>query len=97
MENPAANPQDPKPTPRGQYRYSEEDKARFRDDPDYHLQYRQQIESEVNLLFGIFIKDSGLNKAAHKQMEDEMRRRLGPGQEDLGAKLVPSWPPGCMD
>jgi cation diffusion facilitator CzcD-associated flavoprotein CzcO len=28
-------------------------------------------------------------------MTEQMRKRLGPGHEELAAKLIPQWPPGC--
>lgn len=81
--------------PNAQYYFSDLEKKRFRDDPDFHLQYRKKLESAVNNLFEMFLRDSDTNKAAEKAMRAEMYRRIGPGHEELKEKLVPSWPPGC--
>jgi YHS domain-containing protein len=78
-----------------QYYFTEEEKKRFRDDPEYHLQYRKGLEQEVNSVFSVFIKDSDYSKVAEEKMRAEMLRRIGPGHEDLKEKLIPSWPPGC--
>ena len=78
-----------------QYFFSDEEKAKFRDDPEFHLQYRKKLESSVNNLFEMFLKDTETNRAAEKLMKAEMHRRLGSGHEELKEKLIPQWPPGC--
>jgi len=81
--------------PNAQYYFSEEEKRKFRDDPEFHLQYRKKLESAVNNLFEMFLKDSETSQDAEKAMRAEMNRRIGEGHEDLKEKLIPSWPPGC--
>ncbi|KAJ4288943.1 hypothetical protein N0V90_011285 [Kalmusia sp. IMI 367209] len=81
--------------PHGQHFYSEEEKERFRTDPEHHLEYRRNLEGTVNKLFDMFIEGSAENKDAQKTMKAEMLRRIGPGHEELKERLVPSWPPGC--
>lgn len=78
-----------------QYWYTDEDKTRFREDPQHHLLYRQTLESSVNNLFDMFIANSATSKGAETLMRAEMERRIGPGHEELKARLIPSWPPGC--
>lgn len=78
-----------------QYWYTEEDKKHFREDPAYHLQYRQTLESSVNAIFDLFIAHSETSEKAQEMMRAEMERRLGPGQKELKSRLIPSWPPGC--
>jgi hypothetical protein len=78
-----------------QYFYSDEEKKAFRDDPEFHLEYRKKLESSVNNLFDMFLKDSETNRAAERLMKAEMLRRIGPGHEELKEKLIPCWPPGC--
>lgn len=78
-----------------QYWYTEEDKQRFRDDPEYLLAYRKKLESAVNNLFDMFISGSETSKGAHELMRAEMNRRIGPGHEDLKKRLIPTWSPGC--
>lgn len=78
-----------------QYYYTEEDKKRFREDPEYLLKYRKNLEGSVNALFDMFIRGSEVSQAAEVSMREEMHRRIGPGHEELKKKLIPSWPPGC--
>jgi hypothetical protein len=81
--------------PNSQHFYSEEEKERFRTDPNYHLEYRRNLECSVNKLFDMFIDGSPTSQAAQTSMTAEMHKRIGPGHEDLKKRLVPSWPPGC--
>jgi hypothetical protein len=78
-----------------QYYFSEEEKQKFRDDPEFHLAYRKKLEAAVNNLFEMFLKGSQTSRDAARLMKAEMYRRIGPGHEELKQKLVPSWPPGC--
>jgi cation diffusion facilitator CzcD-associated flavoprotein CzcO len=78
-----------------QYWYTDEDRKRFREDPDYHLHYRQILESSVNGIFDMFIANSETSKGAEILMRAEMERRIGPGHEELKSRLIPAWPPGC--
>ncbi|OCK82817.1 cyclohexanone monooxygenase [Lepidopterella palustris CBS 459.81] len=78
-----------------QYYFTEAEKRRFREDPEYHLQYRKGLEQEVNSVFSVFIAGSDYSKGAEEAMRAEMIRRIGPGHEDLAERLIPTWPPGC--
>lgn len=81
--------------PVGQYYYTEEEKQRFKNDPDYHLHYRRKLESSVNNLFDMFIADSDTSRQTQEQLRTEMERRIGAGHDELKKRLIPSWPPGC--
>ncbi|KAE9965383.1 hypothetical protein BLS_007682 [Venturia inaequalis] len=76
-----------------QHFFTDEEKQRFKDDPEYHLQYRKKIESAIHTTFEMYIKDSEASKGAQKNMVEEMNRRIGPGHEELKSRLIPSWPP----
>lgn len=78
-----------------QYYYTEEEKEKFRKDPEFHLQYRCDLEQTISGGFDVFIRDSTMAKKAEEMMRAEMIRRIGPGHEELKEKLIPSWPPGC--
>lgn len=78
-----------------QYYYSEEEKKKFREDPQHHLEYRQGLEGAANMLFDMFIANSETSIQAEVLMRKEMHRRIGEGHEELKAKLIPDWPPGC--
>ena len=80
----------------GQYWYTEEEKKRFREDPQSLYEYRYKLESAMNGRFDIFVAGSEASKMAEKIMRKEMHRRIGPGHEELKEKLIPKWAPGCM-
>jgi len=81
--------------PDAQYIFTEAEKKRFREDPEYHLEYRRNQEIEMNKTTSLYIKGSEVSKAVKKQMTAEMIRRIGPGHEELKKKLIPEWSPGC--
>jgi len=81
--------------PDAQYHYTDEEKMRFRDDPAHLLEYRKTLEAKGNLLFEMFVRGTDFSNAAKTMMREEMLRRLGPGNEELKAKLIPEWSPGC--
>jgi cation diffusion facilitator CzcD-associated flavoprotein CzcO len=78
-----------------QHNFTEEEKLKFKNDPEYHLDFRKRIEAEVNTLFGMYKQGSELSDTFRTVITDEMHRRLGPGHEDLKKFIVPKWSPGC--
>ena len=74
--------------------YTEQDKKRFREDPDYFLNYRKSIESDMNRTFDTFLKDSEKQKGAAVEFAKMMKNRLG-GDEELSELLTPKWGVGC--
>ncbi|KEF61461.1 uncharacterized protein A1O9_03027 [Exophiala aquamarina CBS 119918] len=74
--------------------YKAEEVQRFIDDPEYHLQYRKQIEHGINVGFAIFYKDSQASQIAKEYMVSAMKRRLQDNPE-LCKRLIPDWPVGC--
>ena len=66
-----------------QYYFSEEEKRKFREDPEDHLFLRQKIEAEINLLFPFYTRGTPLQKKMHQQMRAEMEKRIGPGHDEL--------------
>ncbi len=93
LENNAPDKQ--KVVPGTQYFYSEEEKKRFREDPEYHLKYRRDLEIMLNEGFDVFIKDSPQSQQAEETIKAEMLRRIGPGHEKIKERLIPDFPPGC--
>jgi len=79
----------------GKYYFSEQEKQRFRDDPEYFLAYRKKLEATINKMFDMYIDGSETSLKAKETMKAEMLRRIGLGHEELKDKLIPSWPPGC--
>ncbi|KAK3710796.1 hypothetical protein LTR37_010020 [Vermiconidia calcicola] len=78
-----------------QYEFTEEDKKKFRDYPEYHLDFRKGIEAEINGLFGMYRQGSELSDLFRKVITDEMNRRMGPGHQELKDFIIPTWAPGC--
>ncbi|KAH7153042.1 hypothetical protein EDB81DRAFT_790348 [Dactylonectria macrodidyma] len=78
-----------------QYTFSEEEKQKFRDDPEYHLRFRKGIEAEINSLFAMFFQGSETSEMFRKSITEEMHRRMGPGNEELKKFIIPKWAPGC--
>ncbi|KAL3442014.1 hypothetical protein BJX65DRAFT_321727 [Aspergillus insuetus] len=86
---------DPKDAPGQQHYYTEEEKKRFRDDPEYFLKFRKDMEVEFNLGFDMFIEGTEMSMTAQESLTKEMKRRIGPGHEELKKRLIPTFPPGC--
>ncbi|KAK5141166.1 hypothetical protein LTR04_002701, partial [Oleoguttula sp. CCFEE 6159] len=78
-----------------QHKFTEKEKQRFRNDPDYHLDFRKRIEAEINGLFGMYQQGSDLSNQFREVIMKEMHRRMGPGHEELKAFIIPKWSPGC--
>ncbi|ROT36335.1 FAD/NAD(P)-binding domain-containing protein [Sodiomyces alkalinus F11] len=78
-----------------QYTFTEEDKKKFREDPEYYLMFRKQIEAEINSLFGMYQQGSEMSNQFRKTIQEEMERRIGPGHEELKKFIIPDWSPGC--
>ncbi|KAH0829681.1 putative sterigmatocystin biosynthesis monooxygenase stcW [Fonsecaea pedrosoi] len=78
-----------------QYVYSEEEKKRFREDPDFLLQYRKDIEVRANDSYDLFLKGTQSLENLRRLLIDNMNDRIGPGHEELKKAVIPSWSPGC--
>ncbi|OQV04641.1 hypothetical protein CLAIMM_09494 [Cladophialophora immunda] len=74
--------------------YTEEQKRRFRIDPQYHNKYRKELIHRINKAFRLFVRDSPENldatKFAIKQMSDKLNN-----DPELCEKLIPKWELGC--
>ncbi|KFZ25287.1 hypothetical protein V502_00235 [Pseudogymnoascus sp. VKM F-4520 (FW-2644)] len=74
--------------------YTEEDKRRFKLDPQYHNRYSRDLVNRINKAFKMFVKGSPENieatKFAIKQMSDKLNN-----DSELCAKLIPDWELGC--
>ncbi|KAF2748392.1 FAD/NAD(P)-binding domain-containing protein [Sporormia fimetaria CBS 119925] len=78
-----------------QYNFSETDIKKFKEDPEYHLDFRKRIEAEINSLFGMYQQGSELSNQFREVITAEMHRRMGPGHEKLKEFIIPKWSPGC--
>jgi cation diffusion facilitator CzcD-associated flavoprotein CzcO len=78
-----------------QYNFSEADIKKFREDPEYHLNFRKRIEAEINSLFGMYKQNSDLSNQFREVITKEMHRRMGPGHDELKKFIIPDFSPGC--
>lgn len=95
IAKPVDNLEDPDMDPNvSQYYYKEHEIQKLRDDPEYLLKYRKQIEFGINAGFAIFYKGSEASKAARTYMEASMKARLQ-NHPELCKRLIPDWSVGC--
>jgi cation diffusion facilitator CzcD-associated flavoprotein CzcO len=75
-------------------RFSEEQRAQFRDNPQHLEEFRVKIESSSNEIHALTIKGTEMQKAARAHFEDNMKERLRkkPEYYDL---IKPGFAPGC--
>ena len=83
------------PAAAGKHSYTRREKEHFRNDPDFHLKYRKDIEGQMGENFSMFLRGTELNVKAKELMRAQMLQRIGPGHDQLKEKLIPSWSPGC--
>ncbi|OAA59737.1 Flavin monooxygenase-like protein [Niveomyces insectorum RCEF 264] len=76
------------------FKFSEEQKKKFRTDPKAYLQYRKEVEQELNVRFKFIIKDSPEQAEAVRFSIEEMTSKLG-NDSPLVKALVPSFAVGC--
>ena len=74
--------------------YTEEDKKRFRENPDELKRYRKLIQGSVNQLFRMFVKGSPENLESTDFAKKQMASKLNYNPE-LCQKLIPQWELGC--
>ncbi|RVX74236.1 hypothetical protein B0A52_02068 [Exophiala mesophila] len=74
--------------------FTEEDKKRFSEDPNFHREYRRRIIHQINSAFTTYVKGSVENKAATEVARKQMATKLQ-NDPDLCAKLIPTWSLGC--
>ncbi|KAG9504935.1 hypothetical protein J7337_004916 [Fusarium musae] len=78
------------------YEYTEEQKASWAADPAAYLEYRRQIEGELNIRFGLYIDNTPEQKAAREFGIAEMTSKLrAGGKEELLKAMLPDFAVGC--
>lgn len=79
------------------YDYSEEQKAAWSADPAVYLEYRRQIEAELNSRFGLYVDHTPEQKAAREFGVKEMSSKLGAGgKEELLQAMLPDFAVGSV-
>ena len=74
--------------------FSEEEKNGWRNDIQKYLQYRKDVEGELNSRFLGVIKGTPNQKMGIKLTTESMKQRLA-NKPDLQEKLIPGFPVGC--
>jgi hypothetical protein len=75
--------------------YTEEQKEKFRNDPEHLKQYRQEVDHELNSRFPNFYKNSPAQKASRDIIEKSMREKLANMEPTLREQLIPEFDVGC--
>ena len=75
--------------------YTEEQKEKFRNDPEYLKQYRREVDHELNSRFPNFYKGSPAQKLSREIIEQSMREKLAKMDPALREKLIPDFDVGC--
>ncbi|KAJ4375879.1 hypothetical protein N0V83_001157 [Neocucurbitaria cava] len=77
------------------FRYSEEQLKFLEENPKKYLEYRKQIENELNQRFKFIIKGSPEARVAREYADSEMRQKLN-NSPRLVDKMIPkNFNPGC--
>ena len=79
---------------KSQHVYTEEEKQKFREDPEALKEYRKKIQAGSNRSFDMFVKQSEAQKVGRQQTANMMKSRLN-DDEGLAKKLIPEWEVGC--
>ena len=70
VSNKEADPEAQDPKAAGKHQYTDLEKQKFRDDPDYHLKYRRDVERSVVTIFRIFLRGTDANLFAQKHLQE---------------------------
>lgn len=94
IDNKEADPESMDPAAAGKHHYTEKEKQRFREDPQYLQEYRTRMEKSFAAGWDMFYRNSELNVKFKEFTQNSMRQRLG-DRDDLKEKIIPNWSPGC--
>ncbi|KAJ4485928.1 FAD/NAD-P-binding domain-containing protein [Lentinula aciculospora] len=77
------------------FRYTEEQKKKYSEDPKYALKYRKMIESELNERFKFIVQGTPEQKAALEFARKDMCQRLNGNQRLIDAIVPTNFVVGC--
>jgi hypothetical protein len=77
----------------GQTIYTDEEKAKVRDDQEYLRKMRKKNEAAMTGAFSMFIKGSKTHENATEVVKAEMRAKIN--DDALADKLIPDFALGC--
>lgn len=78
----------------GNFRYTEDEKQAWRNEPASYVQYRKELEFKMQSFYGKSQRNSDLQVSAKAQYEADMERRLK-DKPELLTVLLPDYPPLC--
>jgi cation diffusion facilitator CzcD-associated flavoprotein CzcO len=76
------------------FKYTEEQKAEFRSNPNKLFELRKALEHESNTVFALIQKDSPEQMKAYEFMKQFMLTGFR-GNQELATQLIPQWSVGC--
>lgn len=76
------------------FEFTEEEKQKFRDDPEAFLEYRKVVERSVNSVFRMMVSGSEENAFLANLVDGIMRQRLN-NDPELVKLLIPDYEVGC--
>ena len=76
------------------YEYTDEQRKRWKENPDEYYQYRSKLEHTFNSLFKSMVNGTEEREALKASSQNVMETRLG-NNPDLMNALIPSWGVGC--
>ncbi|KAF2483098.1 FAD/NAD-P-binding domain-containing protein [Neohortaea acidophila] len=77
------------------FRYSEEQKRLLEKNPDYYLQYRKAVETEMVSGFARYHRNTPESKAAHDFASKDMKTRLASAPKLIDTLIPRTFPVGC--
>ena len=78
----------------GNFAYREDEKQAWRNDTASYMQYRKELELEMQTLYAKSQRNSQLQNSARAQYQADMQQRLR-DKPELLKKLLPDFPPLC--
>ncbi|EJD40907.1 FAD/NAD(P)-binding domain-containing protein [Auricularia subglabra TFB-10046 SS5] len=76
-----------------QREYTQKEKDRFRDDPEFLVKYRKEQEERMHSFFTLLLRESGMHAAAQVAVDKDMRSKIA--ETRMADLLVPKWTLGC--
>lgn len=76
------------------FEYTPEERAKWRQSPQYYIQYRKQLERQLQGNYAISRRNSTLHDLVKQGYIANMKRRLA-AKSELADMLIPDFPPLC--
>ncbi|GAA6006877.1 hypothetical protein JCM10207_009123 [Rhodosporidiobolus poonsookiae] len=76
------------------YKFTEEEKKRFREDKEGYVEFRKSMEHELNNIHGVTIQGSALQVGAVEAFRQLMEKKLA-SKPEIAKTLIPTFAVGC--